>query len=231
MSIWELVLRLLLSFLTLLVLTRWIGRKLISHMTFFDFVSGITFGSIGANLVINSKVGIMTGVLALIGWGIITIVLGYIDIHSNRARILLDGEPRILVKKGDIMEKQLKEVRLDVDSLMALLREKDIFSIQDVDYAIFETNGNLSVLKKDKQKSVTRSDLNLKTESRAFPPVGTELISDGKLMYANLEKLNLSEAWVLQQLKHKGIHSVEEVFYGEVNKNGNLVVDVRREMD
>jgi uncharacterized membrane protein YcaP (DUF421 family) len=225
MSVWELAIRLLLSFMTLLLLTRWMGRKLLSHMTFFDFISGITIGSIGANLVFNPSLTIRNGLLALLGWSIITVTLGYIDIHSKKARTLLDGEPRILIKKGEIMENQLKAVRLDVDSLMALLRQKDVFSLHEVNYAIFETNGELSVLKKESQKEVTKSDLNLSCESPAAPPIGTEVISDGKLVRSNLNKLNLPEEWLHRQLMDKGIHNVEDVFYGEINKDGMLIID------
>lgn len=231
MSVWELAIRLLVSFMTLLLLTRWMSRKLLSHMTFFDFISGITIGSIGANLVFNPSLSIRNGLLALLGWSIITVALGYIDIHSKKARTLLDGEPRILIKKGNIMENQLKAVRLNVDSLMALLREKEVFSLEDVNYAIFETNGELSVLKMDSQKEVTKSDLNLSSESPAAPPIGTEVISDGKLVTSNLQKLNLTEEWVQLQLKNKGIHKLEDVFYGAINKDGMLIIDKKEDID
>nr|WP_175989223.1 DUF421 domain-containing protein [Bacillus sp. Marseille-Q1617] len=231
MSVSELAIRLLMSFTTLLLLTRWMSRKLLSHMTFFDFISGITIGSIGANLVFNPSLTIRNGLLALLGWSIITVTLGYIDIHSKKARTLLDGEPRILIKNGNIMEHQLKAVRLDIDSLMALLRQKNVFSLQDVNYAIFETNGELSVLKKDAQKEVVKSDLNLTPESHTVPPIGTEIISDGKMVHSNLEKLNLTEEWVHHQLMAKGIQTIQDVFYAEINKEGMLVVDLKDDTD
>src|SRR5699024_10468629 len=156
MSILELLLRLALAFVTLLVLTRIIGRKELSQMTFFNFISGISIVTIGAALAIVSNLSVVNGIIALVGWSIFTIALGLLDIQSKKARFLIEGEPRILIKKGKIMADELKKVRLDIDALHSLLREKNIFGMADVEYAVFETDGNLSVLKKEAQQPVTK---------------------------------------------------------------------------
>ncbi|WP_345742171.1 DUF421 domain-containing protein [Cytobacillus gottheilii] len=200
MSILELAIRILLSFLTMLVMTRIMGRKEISQMTFFNFVSAIAIGSIGANLAVSQNLSIRNGVLALVGWGIITIIMDLLDINSKKARIALEGEPLIVIKDGQIMEKALRKVRLDIDALNAMLRQKNVFSLADVNYAILENNGELSVMKKDNKQFITKSDFSIKSDSDELYPISTGVISDGKVNIDNLSKLNLTEDWLDQQL-------------------------------
>lgn len=225
MTIFELSLRIILAFVTLLVLTRLMGRKELSQMTFFNFVSGIAIGTIGASLAIDSTLSIRNGLLALAGWSAITIALGFIDIKSKKARVLVEGQPRILIKQGKIMEDELRKVRLDTDALNSLLREKSIFSISEVDYAIFETDGKLSIMKKEPQQPLTKSDMGIQQTKPKVYPLATEVIADGIINISNLEKLNLTTQWLEQQLQSSGIHSVSDVFYAEVQKDGSLYID------
>ncbi|TDL31011.1 DUF421 domain-containing protein [Jeotgalibacillus sp. S-D1] len=222
MSIGDLLIRIGLSFLVLLILTRLIGRQEISQLTFFNFVSGIAIGSIGANLAINSDVTLRNGIIGLISWGLITILLELLDIKFPKIRTALDGEPRILIKHGKIMEKQLKKTRIDIDSLLALLRNKGIFSIKEVDYAIFETNGNLSVLKKE---------INTQTNSteKEIVPIFSTVVSDGKISEKNLQELDLSRQWLEQKLQEAGVRSLQDVFYAGIQKDGTIYVDFRED--
>src|ERR1041384_4459892 len=133
MSIIELVLRLAIAFITLLVLTRLMGRQEISQMTSFYFVSAISIGTLGASLAIDSSISITNGLIALIAWSAFTICMGFLDIKSPKFRMAIEGQPIILIKKGKIMENELRKVRLDIDALNALLRKKNVFSVSDVD--------------------------------------------------------------------------------------------------
>lgn len=230
MTLLELSLRIVLAFVTLLVLTRLIGRKELSQMTFFNFVSSIAIGTIGASLAIDSTLSIRNGLFALVGWSLITIVLGFIDIKSKKARELIEGQPRIVIKNGQIMEGELRKARLDMDALNALLRQKNVFSIADVDYAIFETDGKLSVMKKECQQSLIKSDIGMLKRKPDVYPMSTEVIADGRIILTNLEKLNLDTEWLNQQLKMLGIHSMSEVFYAEVQKDGTLYIDYKNDV-
>ncbi|WP_100406911.1 YetF domain-containing protein [Bacillus solitudinis] len=230
MTVLELALRVVIAFITLLTLTRIMGRKELSQMTFFNYVSGITIGAITAVLVMDSSVSIRNGILALVGWTTITILLGFIDIKSKKARDIIEGQPRILIKKGKIMEHELRKVRLDIDALNALLRQKNVFSFSEVDYAIFETDGNLSVMKKEPQQSLTKSDLKRKQIKSNIYPISTEVITDGLVITSNLEKLNLDAQWLEQQLQKADIKSISDVFYAEVQKDGTLYVDIKNDV-
>ncbi|WP_117170941.1 YetF domain-containing protein [Paraliobacillus sediminis] len=226
MSISILSVRLVIAFATLLILTRIMGRKEIAQMTFFNFVSGIAIGTIGASLAIDQTLSIRNGVYALIVWSAITIVIGIIDLKSKKFRIAVEGQPRVVIKAGKIMENELRKVRLDIDALNVLLRKKNIFSITDVDFAIFETDGSLSVDKKEKVKPLAKTDLQVQNKA-SISPTPTMIVSDGKIDTNNLKKLHLNEDWVMKQLESAGVHSIEEVFYAAVQKDGTLYIDNR----
>ncbi|HYK71807.1 MAG TPA: DUF421 domain-containing protein [Pseudoneobacillus sp.] len=230
MQIPVLLLRLALSFITLLVLTRLMGRKEISQMTFFNFISAISIGTIGASLAIDPTLSIRNGLIALVAWSVFTLALGFLDIKSRKVRKLIVGEPIIIIKQGKIMEDELQKVRLDIDSLKSMLRKKNIFSLSDVDYAIFETDGTISVLKQEAKQTITRSDMNMNPSNTKKFPISTEVVSEGKIITKNLEKLNLSKDWLEKQLQLSGINSVSDVFYAEVLKNGTLYIDNRNDM-
>jgi uncharacterized membrane protein YcaP (DUF421 family) len=224
----ELLIRVVIAFAALLLLARIAGRKEISQMTFFNFISAITLGTIGGSIVTSADFSIRNGLLALAGWLALTLVFGYIDIKSKKARKFIEGEPIIVIKQGKIMEGALRKCRLDIDALMILLRENKAFSVKEVDYAIFETDGKLSVLKKQAQQPLTKKDMNIAPTLEMYPSA-TAVISDGKVNVTNLNRLNLQKNWLEQQLTQNGIQSVSDVFYAEIQKDGSLYIDTRND--
>ncbi|MBY4605715.1 MULTISPECIES: YetF domain-containing protein [Bacillus] len=230
MLITQLIIRLIIAFITLLVLTRLMGRKEIAQLTFFNFVSAISIGTIGASLAIDSTLSIRNGLIALFAWSAFTIIVGFLDIKFPAIRYAVEGQPVILIRKGKIMDKQLRSVRLDLDALQTLLRKKNIFSLADVDYAIFETDGSLSVLKKEAKQNVTKKDMNVQGEN-ANPNVShpASVITDGKVREDNLKKMNLSKQWLMDRLKETGIQHPAEVFYAEVQTDGTLYIDKKED--
>ncbi|WP_370511997.1 DUF421 domain-containing protein [Lysinibacillus sp. BW-2-10] len=150
--------------------------------------------------------------------------MGFIDIKSKNARKVTTGEPIIAIKEGKIMEDALRKTQLDMDSLNSMLRQKDVFSLNDVDYAFFETSGNLSVMKKENKQPVTKGGLHIPKQSKIYP-TATEVVSDGVINTNNLTRLNLDNEWLEQQLKNAGVNSVSEVFFAEVQPDGSLYID------
>lgn len=227
MYVIEVILRVTISFLVLFLLARMMGRKEISQMTFFNWTSAIGIGSITANLAVNQNLSIRNGVIALIVWTFFTLLMDMVDIKSKRGRKVTTGVPLIVVRNGQIMEGALKNARLDIDSLRAMLRQKNAFSLTDVDYAILETNGQLSVLKKVNKQPATQSDISGVSATTTLFPLATEVISDGKINKENLSKLKLDHSWLDQELKKANIQSVSDVFYAEVQQDGSLYFDKR----
>jgi len=230
LSVAELILRLAIAFVTLLALTRLMGRKEISQLTFFNFVSAISIGTIGASLAIDPALSIRNGLIALGGWSAFTIFLGFLDIKSKKARRVIVGQPIIVIRKGQIMEDALRKARLDVDSLNSLLRKKNIFSVAEVNYAIFETDGSLSAMKKEAKQSLTKSDMNVQPAHTHAFPIPMSVVSDGEIITENLRKVNLDKEWLDQQLHSAGIHSISDVFYAEVQQDGTLHIDTNNDV-
>lgn len=226
MSVPTLLIRLTIAFITLLLLTRIMGRKEISQMTFFNFISAISIGTIGASLAVDNTISFRNGFIALLGWSIFTIVLGWLNIKSDTARKLITGEPIVLIKNGKIIEGNLKKTRLDIEGLLSMLRKKDIFSMKEVDYAIFETDGELSVLKKADMQPLTKKEAGTSSSQTKVFTLPTSLITDRQVLHGNLEKLNLNEKWLDNQLQMAGVQSVDKVFYAEVQEDGSLYVDL-----
>jgi len=224
---WEMIMRVTVTFFVLLILARFMGKKQISQLTFFHYVTGITIGSIAGEIAGVSKTPLLDGLIAMIWWTFLTMLMSYIAFKSKKARILLDDQPTIVVYEGKIVEASLKKLRLHLNDLSMMLREQSIFSIKDVHYAILETNGQLSVLKKAGQEAATKKDVNAPAQVPKYIP--TEVIAEGKITPKNLTELNLTQEWLYEQLKKQGIGNVEHVFYAEVQTDGSLHVDMKSE--
>lgn len=222
-TIIETSVRTILGFTVLLTLTRLLGVKQLGQLTIFTYITGIAMGNIAGDMVVHRDIKLVDGISGLIVWAVMTFIVEYISLKSSKARVLLDGEPTIVIKKGVIMQKELASQRLNMDDLSMLLRLNSIFSIQDVDYAILEPNGQLSVLKKPHLESLIKKDMNIQTNDRKYLP--TELIVDGKLVSKNLKEYNFDESWLSAQLKQAGLSSIDEVFFAELQMDGSLYIN------
>lgn len=211
------------TYVILIILSRVIGKKLLGQLTFFDFVTGITLGTIGGAFVTTEVRGYYVLVSAVI-FALLVVVTGFITLKNVTARKLIEGEPIILMQDGKILEKNMIKIRYNQDDLMMQLREKDIFDISEVDYAILEPHGKLSVLKKSQYKNPTMKDMNISSNSKG---ISTEIIRDGRIQEYNLKALNLNYEWLYNQLMSKGIGKVEEVFLATLSGNNNLYVDLK----
>lgn len=217
------VIRSLISFIVLLLLTRLMGKRQVSQLTFFDYIVGITIGSIAAEMSFDQNVRIINGITSLLIWGLIPFILAIISLKSRTFQQLIDGKPTIIIKNGEILEKSMKKVFLSIEELMLLLREKNIFKISDVEIAILETNGQLSVLKKTSQQPVTPQMLKMVLKQEKAP---TLLIVDGQILYKNLATLGYTEEWLMKEIRKQGATNTDEVFLAQVSSDGELFVDL-----
>lgn len=222
---WEMTLRSVVTFVVLLLLTRIMGKKQLSQLSYFHYITGITIGSIAGEISAQSETHYINGFIALIWWFVFTMIMSVILLRWKKARKILDDEPTIIIREGQILERSLKSLRLHMDDVMMLLREQSIFSIQDVDWAIMENNGQLSVLKKATQLEATRQDVKATATAPKYFP--TDLISDGKVIHENLVELGLTEEWLMKKLRKKNITDPTEVFYAQIQMDGALYIDVR----
>lgn len=218
------VFRSIFAYIILLVLGRIIGRKLISKITFFDFIVGITLGSIAVRIALGSQESPFLATISAIVITILVVITDYLDIKSINFRKLVDGEPIILISNGKLLDYNLKKVKITINKLMMQLREKDVFNIDDVALAAVESDGELTVLLKVNKQPITTGDLNISTN---YNGLTSDIIIDGKIMYNNLKCTNHDEKWLREQLKTHNICNIEEVFYAGLNDAGILYVSAK----
>lgn len=211
----------LVTFIGLLIISRFMGRKHLAELTYFDYIVSITIGSIAANVVVDRGINPIDGIIGILAWGIMPLLIGYLTLKNLSIRKIIDGEPLIIIKDGKIFDKNLAKTRYHIGDLMIQLRQKEIFDISEVECAILEPNGRLSVLKKSEFKPVTPKDLNINPGKNGLM---VELVINGQIIESNLEKLFLSRKWLLDQLKVKNITKLEDVIFGALLPNGQLYV-------
>lgn len=222
----EVLLRTLGSFFAILVLTRLLNKEQIGQLTFYEYVTGITIGSMAATVAIDTEVRFLPDMLGLILWAFLTYLMGYVSLVSRPARKLLEGEPTVLVHNGKVLEHNMGKLRYNLDDLLIQLRNKNAFNIADVEFAILEPNGQLSVLLKSQKRPVTPEDLQISTKYEGVP---VELIEDGEIIYQNLQQVHLDENWLMNELRKQGIYDVQEVAYASLDTDGNLYIDKRKD--
>lgn len=225
-NVWETSLRTLIAFCYLLLIMRVLGKKQLGQITFFSYITGIALGNIAGEMTVEEDVTVVDGIVSMTLWALLTLAVEWISMKSVKARVLLDGEPSIVVKHGRIVEKSLRKAKLNLDDLTMLLREKDIFSLAEIDYAILEPNGKLSVLLQPEQEPPKRKDLHLKTAKRRYLP--SELVADGNVVARNLRELGLTRGWLDEQLRRSGARSARDVLFAELQEDGSVHVDLKR---
>lgn len=210
------------AFFALLVIARILGKQVLSNMTFHDFVTGITLGAIAANLAFNPKIESPYLLLSLVVFTVTSFSIAVLSIRSRKARKWITGSPAILIENGKILEQNMKHEKYSLDTLIQSLREKDIFDMEEVEYAVLENNGKLSVLKKPPYRNVTQKDLHIKGQGAVDFPV--ELIMDGQLIENNLSNNGVSRRWLEAELERRE-KSIADVFYAVKSTNGKLMLD------
>ncbi len=212
----------IIAFFTLVIFARLLGKQQISQLTFFDYVLGITIGSIAANLTTDLTSRAWPHWVGLAVWTILVLALQWLTLKWRYASKYIDGEPTVVIMNGKIMEDAMRKLRYRTSELLEQLRQKNVFDISQVEFAVLEVNGQLSVLKKSQHQPVTPQDLNIPTD---YQGIDTELIYDGVVVEQNLKQVNLDRAWLDNQLKNQGIYDPSEVFLANLNAQGNLYVD------
>ncbi|RDW18289.1 DUF421 domain-containing protein [Oceanobacillus arenosus] len=207
------------GFIALFVLTKLLGKTQISQITTFDFISSLLLGELVGNGLFDPDIGILQIGFVVFLWGALMYVTEIITQKFKGTRAFIEGSPSIIIYKGKLIRDIMKKNKLDINQLQHLLRAKDVFSIQEVEYAILETNGTLSVLKKSSFQTPSRKDMKLAEQDVTL---STMLINDGEIIYDNLLEKNLSKEWLLQELKEQDFERVEDVFYAEYIKGEKL---------
>ncbi|UOE96194.1 DUF421 domain-containing protein [Alkalihalobacillus sp. LMS39] len=227
MTVFEVILRTTIAFIILYILCRILNKKLISQMTFFDFVAGITIGSLVASSIIMTDVPIFISMVGLFFFCLYVFITSIIAIKSLWGRKVLEDEPTYLMKDGQILEEGLKKSRFTVDSLLTNLRKKNVFNIDEVDTAFLETDGTVTVLKKAPYLPAMQKDVFNVQVTRG---VGQAFIIDGKILKKSLDILEKDIDWVKTVLAQHKISSIDDVFFAQIDKQGMVYIDKRSDI-
>src|SRR5690554_1481802 len=191
------IIRAIIAFFLLFVMTRLMGKTQISQLNFFDYVIGITIGSTASTMATDIDTSAVSSATSILIWSGLAIVIDRLTLKNIFIRKITEGEPSVIIKNGKLMEKAMARANYDISELMVELRNKGIFELSQVEEAVLEPNGNLSVLPKSQYQPVTPQDLNLDTKYKGMPQI---LVVDGNIAHHRLSELNLTEDWLKQQL-------------------------------
>ncbi|WP_208590841.1 DUF421 domain-containing protein [Gracilibacillus suaedae] len=217
----SIAIELLSGFVLLLLITKSLGKTQFSQITPFDFISALILGELVGNAVYDDEVKLGHIAFAILFWGILIYVVEMITLKFKNSRKLFEGEPNIVIHKGQIKYNTLKRIKLDINALQGLIRQQGYFSIQEVDYAIIESNGMVSVLPKSEYDTPKISDLNLPPNPVDLP---ITFIINGEVIYDNLKEAGCDEEWLKNQLLTQNVTNYKEVLYAEWQPNKPLFV-------
>jgi uncharacterized membrane protein YcaP (DUF421 family) len=220
MEIIKVLLTSLLSVAALFAIAKIMGHKQMSQLDFFDYISGITIGSIAAELATELEEPLKP-LIAIAVYGAAAILLSKITSLFPKTRKYINGTPTILMNNGKLYRENLKKAKLDLSEFMVMCRQQGYFNLSDIQTAVFEFNGKLSILPVSKKRPANPEDLNL---SPAPEFIHTEVIMDGRILDENLKRMGLDDKWLLKQLNAQGYKKAEEVFLALCDENNQLTV-------
>lgn len=216
------VLRALLFVIVLFITTKLLGKKHISQLSLFEYIAGITLGDIAGEVILNSSLSVMHGILGIFIFAIISYLADVISLKSKTLRNVIEGTGTVLVEDGKLLEGNLRKEHYTIDDFSTLLRQKDVFSLAEIEYAVLEPKGMLSVLLKKENRPITPKDLNMKVPSEKAPQT---IIMDGNIVYESLTKAGKTPAWLQMELEKLGV-TLDNVFLGQVDSYGELTIDI-----
>ncbi len=211
------IFRTLLLYLLILMMFRLMGKREIGELSLLDLVVFMMIAEMAAVSIENTDDHIMRTIVPMLLLMVVQIVFAFISIKSKKFRDLIDGKPTIIINKGKIDETAMRKQRYNFDDLLLQLREKDIPNIADVEFAILETSGKLSVIEKEKKNSQTKSG------GFTIP-----LIIDGTIQESNLVTINKTNLWLRQQLRQKGYSNIKDISFCSY-QNGEFFIDINDE--
>jgi len=218
----EIVLRTILAVSILFILTKILGKRQIGQLSYFEYITGITIGSIAAYVSLDLEATWYHGLIALVVWSAVVFGFEYVSMKSKIARDIIDGKGVVLIKEGKVLEDNLTKAHLTADELLEQMRQKNAFKLADVEFAVLEANGKFNVLLNKENQPITPKHLGIKVGLEQEPQT---VIIDGMIMDEPLATLGFNREWLNTELEKMGV-TVENVFLGQVDSYGQLTADL-----
>lgn len=218
MEVIKVILTSFLSVIALFIIAKIMGHRQISQLDFFDYITGITIGSVAAELATELEEP-WKPLIAMIIYGAVTVALNIITGKFPRTRKFFNGSPTVIMNNGKLYRENMKKSKLDLSEFLMMCREQGYFDLNDIQTAIFEYNGKLTVLPVSTGRPVTPDDLNM---NPAPDSLNIEVIMDGRVIDKNLKQMGLDSVWLDKQLKAQGYRNAKEIYLGVCDKNNRL---------
>lgn len=211
MEVLQVVLASLFSAVILFLIAKVIGHKQVAQLEFFDYITGITIGSIAAELATTLDKPWWKPTISMLVFGSITVALSIITRRFARSRKFINGTPTIVMNDGKLYRQNMKKAKLELSEFLLLCRQEGYFNLNDIQTAVFEYNGKLSILPVSTKRPLNPEDMELNPKPEH---TGTEIIMDGRVMDDNLKRKGLNDDWLQKELKKQGYKSAKEIFLG-----------------
>ncbi len=218
----EIVVRTLTSVVSLFLLTKLLGKRQVTELSVFEYITGITIGSLAAYVSLDMEDNWYLGLIAMSVWAAVSFGIEIMQLKSKKFRDWVDGKATVLIKDGKILEDNLKKERLTIDELLEQLRSKNVFRVADVEFAVMEPSGDINVLLRNEQRPLTPAHLGIRVAPKPEPQT---VIMDGQIQDEPLATMGLSREWLRTELDKIGV-TLENVFIGQVDEFGQLHVDL-----
>ncbi|MCR6110265.1 DUF421 domain-containing protein [Bacillus sp. A301a_S52] len=219
MELVTIILRTLVIYVVILIIFRLMGKREIGQLSIVDFVISLMIAELAVMTIENVRVPVVHQLIPMFLLMLIQITLAYVSLKSRKLRKMIDGKPSVIIRQGKIDEREMRRQRYNFDDLMLQLRQKDIQYMSDVEFAILEPSGQLSVIRKDPDESVTGRP--------AFIPL--PLVLDGEVQEDHLYEIGKDVHWLRSELRKKGVVEVRSISFCSLNRDDSLFIDLKNE--
>ena len=217
----DVTIRAISSLITLFLITKMLGKKQVSQLSLFDYVIGISIGNFAAEMTINLESNEINGILAVVLFGLFAYLVSYLTMKSMTMRRFFMGTPTVIIQNGKILEKNLRKVKFDINDMLEEIRSNGYFDLSQVEYALMEANGKLSILPKSEYRPLTPKDMNLNIPNEGLC---ANIIIDSKIMHNNLKMCKKDEKWLKKELKIKGYSDLSKILLATLDNNEKITV-------
>lgn len=217
----DVIMRSLVSLVVLFFVTKMLGKKQVSQLSVFDYVIGISIGNFAAEMTTDLDIPYINGVVSVLIFGLVAYLVSYFTMKSIKLRRFFMGTPTMIIQNGKILIDNMRKVKLDINDLLEECRTEGYFDISQIEYALMEANGHISILPKGEYLPVTINDMNLKVQKQGLC---ANLVIDGKIMEENLKNVHKDENWLIKELKVKGYKEIDDILLVTFDINEKLVI-------
>ena len=221
MDVLKVILASLFSAAALFLIAKVIGHKQVAQLEFFDYITGITIGSIAAELATTLDDPWWKPTISMFVFGAVTVALSFTTRKIQRTRKYINGSPTIILNKGKLYRENMKKAKLELSEFLLLCRQEGYFNLNDIQTAVFEYNGKLSILPVSTKRPLNPEDMKLNPQPEH---IGTEIIMDGRILDENLKRKGLNVEWLKKEMANQGYKHAKDIFLGICYDNNQLTL-------